>query len=425
MRKIYTIVTVLLIACNIGTAQDTLYIYRSGSVVVKRAISQIDSIVFYSEKNTHISSDNIHGLVQKGPYLNGTAITISELSNNMVPTGKNFSSQIMDNKGTFDIKNVEFSSAFVELKADGFYYNEIENENSGAQLTLYALSDITDSTNLNVNILTTLEKSRVYYLISNGSTFDEAKKQAQAEVLGIFKIQKTDINVSEYLDISQPGDDNAILLAISAIVQGYLSVAELSELLANIATDIREDGLLNSNTLGENLINNARVLRTTEIRSNLTNRYESLGLNASIPDFEKYIKQFTDSTDYIPTNYITYPKTFNSKTNILVDSSFVVEPGAFYTMAAFLPKGTSIKIVCKPSEGYNWGAAGFAFDGTGYTFENNYPASMIYTATGNDQTVSISLMFGESAPVEPTSIDLLIFENNSIDPTRIKTVRTF
>ena len=49
--------------------------------------------------------------------------------------------------------------------------------------------------------------------------------------------------MSEYLDISQPGDKNAILLAISVILQGYLSVAELSELLANITTDIREDGL--------------------------------------------------------------------------------------------------------------------------------------------------------------------------------------
>lgn len=425
MRKIYTLVTVLLFACNIGTAQDTLYIYKSGSVIIKRAISQIDSIVFYAESNTNLSSNNIRGCVQKGPYLNGTAITISELSSDMIPTGKNFSSQIIDNKGTFEIKNVEFSSAFVELKADGFYFNEIGNENSSAQLTLYALSDITDSTNLNVNILTTMEKSRVYYLISNGSTFKEAKKQAQAEILEIFKIQKSDINVSEYLDISLPGDDNAILLAISAIIQGYLSVAELSELLANIATDIRADGILNSNTLGENLINNARVLKTSEIRSNLKNRYESLGLNASIPDFEKYIKQFIDSTDYIPTNNITYPKTFNSKTNILVDSSFIVEPGIFYTMAAFLPKGTSIKILCKPSSGYDWGAAGFAFEGTGYIFENNYPDNMIYTATGNDLTISIPLMFGESAPVVPTSIDLIIYENNSIDPTRIKTVRTF
>jgi len=50
---------------------------------------------------------------------------------------------------------------------------------------------------------------------------------------------------------------------------------------------------------------------------------------------------------------------------------------------------------------------------------------MIFTATGNDQTVNIQVMFGESAPVIPTSIDFLIYENNSTDPTRIKTVRTF
>jgi hypothetical protein len=425
MKKINALFTALLFACNIGTAQDTLYIYKSGAVVIKRAISQIDSIIFYPANSTNLSAEKIHGYVQKGPFLNGTAINIAELSSDMIPTGKNFSSQIIDNKGTFEIKNVDFASVFVDLKADGYYFNEIENKSSNAQLTLYALSDITDSTNLNVNILTTLERSRIYYLISNGSTFSDAKRQAQAEFLKIFEIQKPDINMSEYLDISLQGDDNAILLAISAIVQGYLAVAEMSELVANMSTDMREDGILNSNTLGETLINNASILKTSEIRSNLENRYESLGINASIPDFEKYVKQFIDSTDYIPTNEIVYPKTYNSKTNILVDSSFIVEPGIFYTMAAYLPKGTSIKILCKPSLGYDWGAAGFAFSGSGYTFENNYPDSLIYTATGNDLTISIQVMFGESAPVVPTSIDILIYENNSIDPTRIKTVKTF
>lgn len=425
MRKIETLAAILLFACNIGTSQDTLYIYKSGSMVFKRAISQIDSIIFYAEDSNTISDNKICGYAQKGPYLNGTAVTISELSGDLIPTGKTFSSQIIDNKGTFEIQNVEFLSTFVELKADGFYFNEIENKSSSAQLTLYALSDLTDSSNLNVNILTTLEKSRVYYLISNGSSFKDAKQQAQTEILEIFEIQKPGIIFSEYLDISLPGDENAILLAISAILQGYLSVAELSELIANIATDIREDGILNSITLGEILINNARFLKTSEIKSNLENRYESLGLNVTIPDFEKYIKQFIDSTDYIPTNNIAYPKTYNLKTNILVDSSFIVVPGYFYSMAAYLPKGTSIKVLCKPSEGYDWGATGFAvFEATGYAIENNYPDNMIFTATGNDSVVNIPVMFGELAIV-PTSIDLIIYENNSTEPTRIKTVRSF
>src|SRR3972149_4894073 len=45
------------------------------------------------------------------------------------------------------------------------------------------------------------------------------------------------------------------------IMQGYLPVSDLSELLANISTDIREDGILNSQTLGSILINNAKTIK--------------------------------------------------------------------------------------------------------------------------------------------------------------------
>jgi hypothetical protein len=392
-------------------------------------ISSIILFFFSCEKDdtqTNITLDKVSGFAQKGPYLNGTTITIAELSNDLIPTGKNFTSQILDNKGSFEIKNVILSSKYVELIANGFYFNEINDEKSTAQLTLFALSDITDNSTLNVNVLSHLEKIRVEYLISNGSSFKDAKKQAQSEILKIFEIHKPDMIESEQLDISQTGDDNAILLAISVILQGYLSVADISELLANIGSDIREDGVLNINTLGVTLINNANVLKTNEIRNNLQNRYESLDLDVTIPDFEKYVKQFKDSTDFIATNNITYPKKYNSKINIIVDSSFVVSPGITYSIAAFLPIGTSIKIICKPSDNIYWGAAGFfIYDAIGFSIENNYPTNIILSATGNDQTANIPVMFGESAPVDPTSIDFLIFENNAEDTTRVKTVRTY
>jgi hypothetical protein len=384
------------------------------------------------EKKSNISLDKVTGYVQKGPYLNGTTIMITELSSELIPTGKNFTSQILDNKGSFEIKDVILSSQYVELIANGFYFNEISNENSVAQLTLFALSDIADKSTLNVNVLSHLEKMRVEYLISNGRTFYDAKRQAQSEILKIFKIQKSDMLESENLDISQSGDDNAILLAISVILQGYLSVADLSELLANLGTDIREDGILTSNTLGVTLINNANVLKTNEIRSNLENRFESLGLDVTVPDFEKYVKQFKDSTDYVATNNITYPLTFNSKINILIDSSFVVLPGITYSIAVYLPIGTSIKIICKPTNNINWGAAGFdIFDAIGFSVENNFPNNLTLTASGNDKQVNLPIMFGGSAPVDSTSpvdttsIDFIIYENNSEDTTRVKTVRTY
>ncbi|MDD4430684.1 MAG: hypothetical protein PHF61_04695, partial [Bacteroidales bacterium] len=104
-----------------------------------------------------LNMQTIGGYVQKGPFLNGTSITVSELSEELVPTGRNFSTQITDNKGTFELLNLTLISPYVELEADGFYYNEVTDENATAQLTLYALSDLSDTNSLNVNVLTHLE----------------------------------------------------------------------------------------------------------------------------------------------------------------------------------------------------------------------------------------------------------------------------
>jgi uncharacterized protein (TIGR02145 family) len=250
------------------------------------------------EDQEGISLEKVSGFVQKGPYLNGTSVTIYEMTDKLLPTGKNFPSQISDNAGTFEVKNVDLISQYVLLKADGFYFDEVANTRSAAQLTLYALSDMTNKTSLNVNILSTLEKGRTEYLISTGISFTEAKKQAQAEILDIFEMSKTEMTKSEELDISKPGDDNGILLAISSILQGYLSVAELSELIANIGTDIREDGILNDQALGEKLNFNAHKLYPDQIRKNLEDRYKSLNMVVTIPDFEKYIDQFIENTGF-------------------------------------------------------------------------------------------------------------------------------
>jgi hypothetical protein len=300
-------------------------------------------IAFSCSKDSpvNLTFDKISGYVQKGPYLNGTAIDISELSADLTPTGKIFSSQIVDNKGTFEIKNVVLSSEFVELEANGFYFDEVKNSNSSAQLTLLALSDLTDKSSLNINVLSSLETRRVEFLIGTGKSFAEAKRQAQTEILTIFEMKNENMKESELLDISQLGDDNAMLLAISVILQGYLSVSELSELLANISTDIREDGILGSGTLGTTLINNAKTLKMGEIRTNLESRYKTLGLNVTVPEFEKYIKQFIDSTAFEYTGGIKYPESGKFGVNIL-DRNKTEYPAGNYSMKAILPEGTNL-----------------------------------------------------------------------------------
>jgi hypothetical protein len=223
-----------------------------------------------------------------------------ELNSSLNQTGKVFSTQIADNKGSFEINNVGLSSQFVEFLVNGYYFNEVTGNISPSQLSLSAIADIKDISTVNVNILTHLEKSRVEYLIGEGKDFSEAKDSAQKEVLAIFGLQDQDMDNSEMLDISVDKEENAILLAISLILQGYRPTGDLTELLANIANDIKEDGKLNDAGIISQLISSTGMLNLPEIRYNLEQRYRDLGLTVTIPDFEQSIKDFLPSVGQGP-----------------------------------------------------------------------------------------------------------------------------
>ena len=282
---------------------------------------QDDEEVTQDQKQPLVS---IEGYVQKGPFINGTAITASELSDQLVTTGKNFNTQIIDNKGSFSLKDIELASHYVQLQAQGFYFDEVRGEKSAAQLTLFALANVSNASSVNVNLLSHLEKDRVTYLMQEeDKTFEAAKQQAQQEILAIFGIEKTNMTASELLDISQDGEDNAILLAVSAILQANNSIAELSELLANLITDIREDGTLDSETTAGKLRTQAMGLDLPAIRKHLEARYEELGVSAIIPNFEQYIDSDGDGIlnrdeDDTPDDF-----TFEAQVDVAIDTIVV------------------------------------------------------------------------------------------------------
>tara|TARA_B100000315_G_scaffold194805_1_gene185564 strand:- start:1130 stop:2302 length:1173 start_codon:yes stop_codon:yes gene_type:complete len=235
------------------------------------------------------SAYTVTGYVQKGPYVQGTEITVRELDTSLSPTGRTFTGTIDDNTGTFSAKG-DLSSPYVELSADGYYFNEVSGSLSTAKLTLSALSDLTDNSSVNVNLMTHLEKKRVEYLIDTGSTFSTAKSQTQTEIMKIFNIENVSLGSSETLDISKSGDGNAVLLAISAILQSDKTEAELTELLSTFNTDIRTDGTLDSTTTKATLLTAMEYLksRRSTIRTNIESRYSNIGVSATIPAFESY-----------------------------------------------------------------------------------------------------------------------------------------
>ncbi len=375
------------------------------------------------DKPHPVSLEKLSGQVQKGPFLNGTSITIAELNADMGQTGKNFSTQISDNRGSFELKQVDLSSQFVELKADGFYYNEVDNESSSARLILYALSNLSDKSTLNVNLLSHLEKDRVYQLLDEGYSFTEAKDLAQKELLQIFSIEMPGMTESELLDISKAGDEHAVLLAISVILQGYRSVAELTELLANINTDFREDGELNSEAVGSELVNGAMWLHLDEIRENLEARYRETGLEVVLPDFEKYVDMFLEKTVFNSSQSIVYPEFSEYGENILFGDKTLFSTFRDYSLSAYLPRGASLVIKlsgglwfyrASPRGPVNWKISEY----------NSQMKTQTFTVeeSGTSCDLGIQLAFGQDSTNLEAGILIEYFENGSETATRSKMV---
>jgi formylglycine-generating enzyme required for sulfatase activity len=231
----------------------------------------------------------IAGFVQKGPFVQGTEITLRELDNSFVPTGRTFTGSIDDNTGRFSVRGT-LAYPYVEISANGFYFNEFSGSLSAAPITLRALADLRDSMTINVNLLTHLERARVLALVDSGMAFSAAKTQAQHEVLAMFNLAEAAIGRSETLDIARTGEGNAILLAISAILQSNRSEAQLTELLSTLSSDLGMDGVLNSTTARQALVDGMEYVkpRRAAIRINLVNRYAALGMGANVPSFEAY-----------------------------------------------------------------------------------------------------------------------------------------
>ncbi|MBO7144621.1 MAG: hypothetical protein J6W13_07330 [Salinivirgaceae bacterium] len=293
----------------------------------------------------------ISGNVQKGPFINGTSVRVAELNSNLQQTGRSFETQIADNSGAFELKSVGQLSQYVELHANGYYYNEVKDDVSESQLSLYALTDLNSGTTPNINVLTTLERPRVEYLTSGGTSFADAKQQAQAEVLRIFNIDFADINNSELLNIAGSSQGDAALLAVSAILQGNLTAGAASELIASVASDIRTDGKLDDAKLGSKLKGNAMAINPDEIREYLANRYKDLGVEASVPDFGGIVRNFAAKTEFELQSNLEYPSKGEFGNNVLAINDTACMYGS-YSMAVKVPNGTELDIkVSAPKRG--------------------------------------------------------------------------
>ncbi len=132
------------------------------------------------------------GLAQKGPLVLGSSVRVNELSGtSYMPAGTVYDVSVNDNLGGFSLKWINFGRQFLEITAQGYYFNELTGVPANDNITLHAKSDLTQDRLVNVNTLTSLASDRITALVTrsvNPLPFTAARAQAQREALAAFYI---------------------------------------------------------------------------------------------------------------------------------------------------------------------------------------------------------------------------------------------
>jgi len=230
---------------------------------------------------------NFHGAVQKGPYLAGTVLTIHELDAQLNQTGTAYTATLKNDKGEYDFKG-KLNTPIVEIYTNGYFYDEFYGENSQSTLQLSAFVDLRDKSTVNLNLLSALIKPRIKQLVEDGKTFTQAKQQAQKEALKIFHIEENNVSF-ETLDLSKDDEGAKILLATSlamatTAVNGPIQIAELSEFLTKLKTDLADNGQIDDINLTHKIEYGMQNIPINYIKENLKGKY-----GKSVVAFEEYI----------------------------------------------------------------------------------------------------------------------------------------
>ena len=130
---------------------------------------------------------------------NGSIIRMAELDSvTLDTTGVFYYANCMGNSGEFSFDSVSLNSPYVMFELapnveneywywDGTWsFGDFDNLNERYTIIYSTIVDIRKTRDIDINALTYLESSRLRYLVKQGKSFDEAKRQADSDVLAAF-----------------------------------------------------------------------------------------------------------------------------------------------------------------------------------------------------------------------------------------------
>ncbi|MCO4748183.1 MAG: VCBS repeat-containing protein [Proteobacteria bacterium] len=262
---------------------------------------------------------SLDGALAKGPFVLGSTVDVSTLDGSYNPTGDLFSTVTIDDSGAFALEFSHLGPA--EIAGNGFYYNEVTGELSGAAITLRAYYEVTQpgAQSVYVNLVTHLTHDRVANLVEGGATLDAAVTQAETELQAASGIGGANFDPGVpgiAMDvIGGDNDANAYLFGVSSVVAQAAVTragdtgsvdANLQELVNVFAVDLAPDGQLTAGN--RTMLDEAQAaLDIDTVETAFAARLDQIGNPATVPDLDRVIDTDLDGIVNAGDNCPFYP----------------------------------------------------------------------------------------------------------------------
>lgn len=283
----------------------------------------------------------LSGVTQKGPYILDSEISIEELNRKLQPTGKILTTTTQNNLGFYQLANTSFASNFVLLKVDGLYFSEIHGSIVSNELRLEALADLSESSEININLLTHLIRPRIEKLIQDeNKSFKDARNQAEKELLTFFSWENNDVPNFSTLNLLENNSGGALLLAASSIFDFLMQDGDLNDyvawlgLISDFKADLADNGQIDSERIQNKLLTTASLVDPIKVKNSLELQYST-----TIPDISPLINFFIENSTFV--NYFDniFPESASGYINLLLLSNgAILSPGINYAIIVTPPQ---------------------------------------------------------------------------------------
>lgn len=223
-------------------------------------------------------------------FVTGSTLSLRVLDAGLQASGKQYAVTVSDNLGSFSFASQEYETPYVELEANGYFFNPVKGDLSSGTLVLRGVEDLSECETANVNILTHLKGQRVKTLVKQGIKYAEANAQAQNELLSAFGLQKyAGTDVSQFSFTGGTEESDALIAVSSLLLSFSQDEAELTQYLGRLSREMGENGKFSEETIKQ-MRENLKYLSSSlpYIRERMIEHYKESGLDIRVNDLTRF-----------------------------------------------------------------------------------------------------------------------------------------